>query len=206
MLFSVRRRFFSGRKSSSSSWSQLEAWNFWERREAKDSFLGRCDGKDSTGKKRRHMCSKTLLRCVLGPLLYDYNCSPCSATDAPGSFFPLQGEWVSSITAGPPADAAAVVLLLLWHAHRQLFFSLTGTVWSPHFLFNWLLPSVELPCSASFAVMLQWRHNNRHTTIWISWKNRYHPACSLWSKWSYWAERVASPGLSTAGPSFFHFL
>lgn len=49
MFFSVRRRFFSGRKSSSSSWSWLrEAWNFWERREAKDCS----DANDGTDEKK----------------------------------------------------------------------------------------------------------------------------------------------------------
>lgn len=52
MCFSVRRRFFSGRKSSSSSWSQpREAWNFWESRDAKDSFFGCSDAKDIPGKQ-----------------------------------------------------------------------------------------------------------------------------------------------------------
>lgn len=72
MFFSVRRRFFSGRKSSSSSWSWLrEAWNFWERREAKDSFFGCSDANDGTGKKKAG---------VTAPWLHEYITS-CSLWD-----------------------------------------------------------------------------------------------------------------------------
>lgn len=36
-----RRRFLSGWKSSSSSGATLKAWNFWDKREARDCFLDR---------------------------------------------------------------------------------------------------------------------------------------------------------------------
>lgn len=74
MFFSVRRRFFSGRKSSSSSWSWLrEAWNFWERREAKDSFFGCSDANDGTGKKKAGVTAPWLHEYITSSSLWDWD-------------------------------------------------------------------------------------------------------------------------------------
>lgn len=46
----VRRRFLSGWKSSSFSGTAIKAWNFWDKREARDCFLDRV----SSGERPKH--------------------------------------------------------------------------------------------------------------------------------------------------------